>query len=268
MRNFDYVSYFLNYTTIASDNVVMLGIGNVKPTKLTTVDTNIFQIVSMSKLVAIDRASKPCKAEISSPSSYDNEINIDGSGNSCHNLCMYKKQNVTNTSCVKNHQFIGLQYSEELELRICSNYNVSSFVLEPDAECKLRCLESCTQWFYSATSQVSRSGEVWPLRLNIEINFQLSHSVMVSEEVAAYTWTTLIGNIGGLLGIWLGASLLSFLQSLYLLSSSNNKVEAEQFSGNEIIELMERVRKIEQFYCEQNIAGNFDGKEEGQEARQ
>lgn len=118
------------------------------------------------------------------------------------------------------------------------------FVLEPDADCKLRCLESCAQWFYSATIHASKSRNIGNYYLDIEINFPLSHSVMVSEETAAYTWTTLVSNVGGLIGIWLGASLLSFLQPIYLLLCPND-TEVEQFSGSRMVKLMERVSNIE-----------------------
>lgn len=86
----------LNFTTIDTANILMLGIGNVRPVKLTSQANNILDLVSISKFVALDRASKPCKTAMSTPSFYNAEINMDGSDTSCYNLCMYEKQNVKN----------------------------------------------------------------------------------------------------------------------------------------------------------------------------
>lgn len=51
---------------------------------------------------------------------------------------------------------------------------------------------------------------------SIQIDYPLDGMVMEMTETDSQTWENFVGSVGGLLGIWTGASILSFIQMFYL----------------------------------------------------
>lgn len=118
----------------------------------------------------------------------------------------------------------------------------SNFLVSLDTE--LRCKPSAT--FYNqlqdCLASVRSSCEVWRytsiascniidsrLRNLISKNITeifivipIADEILVTIETDSQTWEDFIGNVGGLLGIWTGASVLSFVQLFYLCCYSEN----------------------------------------------
>lgn len=92
----------------------------------------------------------------------------------------------------------------------------------PKTDCSNLCMLGCerrnfdvtasSSSVYSSTTQFSTK-----VRTNIRIIYPIDGDVLMMTEVDSQTWDSFVGNVGGLLGIWTGASILSFLQIFYLL---------------------------------------------------
>lgn len=82
------------------------------------------------------------------------------------------------------------------------------------------CQLPCNQWKYTSTvSSLPVPTEFaflgFPTTLYVE--YPVPSSVLVVTEVTALTWENIVGNIGGITGLWLGASVISIIQMVYLL---------------------------------------------------
>lgn len=55
-------------------------------------------------------------------------------------------------------------------------------------------------------------------RITLWLYYEVDDGILVFEEIPTYTWATMISNIGGQLGLWTGASLLTGLELIYLLT--------------------------------------------------
>lgn len=94
-------------------------------------------------------------------------------------------------------------------------------------ECKKNCAEPCEQWKYiSSMSSFTISSAVKKItyknQTDIAIQYPEDTDVLVVVEIDAQTWEDFVGNIGGLLGVWTGASLISIFQVFYLCCCSEN----------------------------------------------
>lgn len=86
------------------------------------------------------------------------------------------------------------------------------------------CTVPCTEWkFASTVSDLPLPEEFinvgFPTLHYVE--YPLANDILVMTEVRTQSWETIIGNIGGIIGLWLGASVLSLLQLFYLCCFSN-----------------------------------------------
>lgn len=89
-------------------------------------------------------------------------------------------------------------------------------------QCKVRCQPPCEQWMSTMTAMVFESdvGDI----SHLDIYFPDASAVMATEEVYQYLWHDLISDVGGLLGLWLGASMMSIFQTLHLCFCSRRRV--------------------------------------------
>ncbi|KAJ9593062.1 hypothetical protein L9F63_027698, partial [Diploptera punctata] len=91
-------------------------------------------------------------------------------------------------------------------------------VFDGDEHKKCDCLPPCFELRYSVTEQVS------PLRKSVE-NTKLEIHIYFSEprfypyhRSAIYTFSEMLANLGGLLGLFLGFSFLSIIEIVYFAS--------------------------------------------------
>lgn len=95
--------------------------------------------------------------------------------------------------------------------------------------CK-KCIQSCEQWDFERTSTVTRQPK--PVRdvavqgYNIiYVLYPRQESVIVMTEVDSLTYDGMIADVGGLLGIWLGASVVTFVQMIYHCCFDNSDTD-------------------------------------------
>lgn len=120
--------------------------------------------------------------------------------------------------------FSNVENSEILVINRTVNVQVCSPTpadIEEYNICKDQCALPCIVWTYDATVSVSRMSLI--IRnvsrkkyTNISIEYPFGHNIIIMTEVDAQTWFNFIANVGGLVGIWTGASLISFIQFCYL----------------------------------------------------
>lgn len=89
------------------------------------------------------------------------------------------------------------------------------------SKCMDNCIISCTLWTYDTSMSVIKMDSFVrkigkKTTTNISVDYPFGSRIIIMTEVNAQTWENLIGSVGGLLGIWTGASILSFLQFFYL----------------------------------------------------
>lgn len=88
-------------------------------------------------------------------------------------------------------------------------------------KCISTCFEGCETWSYDTSITIklipsSVQNVVKKYYTKIEIEYPPDGSVLVMIETDSQSWESFIGNVGGLLGIWTGASILSLIQIFYL----------------------------------------------------
>lgn len=81
------------------------------------------------------------------------------------------------------------------------------------------CVHPCQQFkFDSSVSIVPVPSELisLPFPTMFYIQYPTEGNILVIEEVQMQTWETFIGDIGCIVGLWLGASIISLFQMVYL----------------------------------------------------
>lgn len=87
--------------------------------------------------------------------------------------------------------------------------------------CIHECYDSCEIWKYQYTKYITTLAiEARTLsfknQTDINIVYPEESDVLVMIDADARTWEDFVGNVGGLLGVWTGASIISFLELVYL----------------------------------------------------
>lgn len=99
------------------------------------------------------------------------------------------------------------------------NYNVHE-------SCLKKCVEACQIWTYDFSVSILASSAIVRrfARKNVTkivINYPSGTDIVVMKEIDAQSWDNFVGNVGGLLGIWTGASIVSLFQFFYLCCCYN-----------------------------------------------
>lgn len=103
-------------------------------------------------------------------------------------------------------------------------HNMSAHLMTHIGGCtKRKCKTACEEWIYeSITVSSSQDMNIKKIGLPtlITVEYPQSGAIVVYAEVVSQTWDTFVGSIGGILGLWLGASILSVWQTFYLFCCS------------------------------------------------
>lgn len=82
----------------------------------------------------------------------------------------------------------------------------------------LYCNQPCVQWKHSLSiASIHVPDEIHHVKF--KQNFFVTYpdnSVLEIWQIPSQTWLSIVGNIGGIVGLWLGASIISVLQMIYL----------------------------------------------------
>lgn len=103
--------------------------------------------------------------------------------------------------------------------------------------CKKRCIPRCDHW--STIWAVSAYGtpHVGANASRIRMVFPGAQQLVLIEEVTQYYWHDLVSDVGGLLGLWLGASMMSVMQLFYFCFSSARKIKRKQKAASHRIRM-------------------------------
>lgn len=93
--------------------------------------------------------------------------------------------------------------------------------------CLRACEVGCEKWDFEASVTYTFEQSIVKdiARRNyslIQIEYPLEESIFVISEIDSQSWESFIADVGGLLGIWLGASIVSFVQTIYLCCFSKD----------------------------------------------
>lgn len=81
--------------------------------------------------------------------------------------------------------------------------------------CEKSCLTPCELWHYDYT--IYTKGPTFLNRTELHVVFNPRNGIIFTEEIPTYSWDTLLSNIGGQLGLWMGGSIISLFQIIYFL---------------------------------------------------
>lgn len=174
----------------------------------------------------------------------ENKREISSANTTCQNLCEaeFRRKactclrldqaillNITNLESVCKKDTIFLNFTNKnlsndtVKEMKRSPYECSSApeVLQFWHKCMNDCVPACQIWKYEKSVATKTTSTV--LRqygkktfTKIYLEYPSGKDVVVMTVEDAQSWENFIGNVGGLLGIWTGASILSFLQLFYL----------------------------------------------------
>lgn len=113
------------------------------------------------------------------------------------------------------------------------------------SQCLSGCIRPCEQWIYASSTVANlrpyQFRERLPSTSEVEIQYPAQDTIIVMLETPSTTWQKMLSDIGGLLGLWVGATLFSFLQIIYLCCCS----ELDEFcSTNRLRNSQSRVDDI------------------------
>lgn len=120
---------------------------------------------------------------------------------------------------IANASYADRAASSQLEDNLSAN--VTCVDHEAQQKCKdERCIPACQLWDFDKSVSVAMYPKFLhqiadQARTTILIYYPSEENIFVMSEIDSLTWDGLVANIGGLLGIWLGASMVSFLQMFY-----------------------------------------------------
>lgn len=158
---------------------------------------------------------------VSKKDKYPCVVNTTYSQMLCHHHCMEEESSLKRANCARITYFIERPYLFETKqpcnmsyLLNAENKYFKEIFSELTTKCANRCLPCCTKLLYQVSTMLkslpmhNESGESI-----VEISYDVCESGMeVVEEYFGYPTETFIANIGGVLGLWLGASAVTFVQ--------------------------------------------------------
>lgn len=178
---------------------------------------NIIQ-VSSKQIIQLSKRNEPC----SETESADNIASLDIARMNCYSqkvteaiFCRYcfgfeKTKNVRSENYTE-------WYKNGTITTTCEKCS-----LENEDEFENKCLipdfvPPCKRWVFEYTFNTEAMSKAGESRTDFVITFAPIYGVEVLEEVLKYTWDSFLSNIGGQLGLWLGASFLSCFQAIYYM---------------------------------------------------
>lgn len=87
-------------------------------------------------------------------------------------------------------------------------------VISRSRKCLSTCIPVCEQWMYKHSTIIF---ENFNSSIYLRLLYNPSDGILTYEEVPTYNFDTFISNIGGQLGLWLGASVVSVFQIIYYM---------------------------------------------------
>lgn len=113
--------------------------------------------------------------------------------------------------------------SEELTNSCTFDQNISG-TIEVDLAGYQQCLDSCTsscvQWNYEFNQALYprqlTDGLITDVKGLVSLKFSDVENTLVINILPAVSWDDAVANVGGLLGLWIGGSILSFIQLIYI----------------------------------------------------
>lgn len=135
-----------------------------------------------------------------------------------NNLCRNKIHflSKSNNSCISLlSQPSSPRVPEFKTLNCTTNEDMCCYVENNEyEECNKHCIPGCTIWnYYLGYIQRLKMGTLKRFLRKTEVNvliyFPLTHDVLSTNEIVNLSFERFVGNIGGLLGLWTGASILS-----------------------------------------------------------
>lgn len=85
-------------------------------------------------------------------------------------------------------------------------------IISRSKKCLSTCIPVCEQWMFKHSTLIFDNHN---LSIYIRLLYNPSDGILTYEEVPTYNFDTFISNIGGQLGLWLGASVVSIFQIFY-----------------------------------------------------
>lgn len=195
-------------------------------------ENNLYTItLQASARSYIDNAKNDCLNDYQSIAAND----------TCKKICK-AKYNKNICSCISVEDSIVLQDDNQINF-ICRrgvnlvepNVKGNNVKYSPDQKncfptaqdtleyntCKKNCPVPCTEWIYETIVSTTRMSTIvrnfgTKNTTSITIEYPFGRNIIIMSEVNSQTWINFIGSVGGLLGIWTGASIISFIQFFYL----------------------------------------------------
>lgn len=138
-----------------------------------------------------------------------------------YNVDICRKSIVYVSSKLNESQTISLYKPSSMQ-SVLKQIKIDDFDL---SQCFAKCITPCEQWVYE-TSVVTNLRPYQfranlPSSTEVKIQYPDPDTIIVMTETPSTTWQKMLSDIGGMLGLWLGATLLSFVQIIYLCCCSD-----------------------------------------------
>lgn len=187
--------------------------------------------ISMSAYNWMNKPQRPCNESVENAVSSNMDcktycLSLPNKHNYCSSLLNKDYSENRNLTNVCRNQIMF--YSVEND-NATSSYQEDSIERNSNSlslkQCTLDCAKKnsgCKKWKYDVTVETKTvdtqmSSFFGPDDSSIvEVVYLTEGDIYIMTEVSSQSWENFVGNIGGLLGIWTGASLLSLFQTFYL----------------------------------------------------